>query len=118
MDWMLPRKGFASALLAVGMALLAAPWLLGFAGQREPLISACVIGGLLILVSLAGFRRLGWTDEAALTLGAWSMVAPFILGFSASAEPLWTHVAAGTAAILLGVAAADWRSRQPPTRLA
>ena len=118
MDWMLPRKGLAFAILAVGLALLAVPWLLGFADQREPLISACVIGGLMMLVSLAGFLRHGWTDEAALTLGAWAMVAPFLLGFSGSAEALWAHVAAGAAAILLGIAAADWRSRRPPTLLA
>lgn len=112
--WILPRGGFSFALLAVGLLLLALPWLLGFADQSEPLASATIIGGLLTLVAIAGFLRHGWTQEGALTLGAWSMVAPFVVGFADRSEPLWAHVAAGAAAILLGVAAADWRSLRPP----
>lgn len=113
MDRILPRKAFAAALLILGLVLLASPRLLGFEAERGALISAGIIGALLTAIALAAYRLRTWSDEASLTLGAWAMIAPFVLGFAERYEALWTHVGAGAAAMLLGVAAADWRARHP-----
>lgn len=45
-----------------------------------------------------------WHDWASGTLGAWLVVAPWVLGFSAVANATWNHVVVG----LLGVVVAAW----------
>jgi hypothetical protein len=115
MDRILPRNAFAISLLAFGIIFAASPYVIGFSEEPRAAASALAIGGLMALIAgAAGLLLKHSADEAALTLGAWSLVAPFVIGFADRPEALWGHLAAGVAAMLLGIAAADWRARHPP----
>lgn len=116
MKWTLSRAGLGTGMAAVGLLLLLSPWLFGFADEGGARTSAASIGAAMVLVgTAAGLMLKRWADEAALTLGAWALVAPFVIAFLDSTAALSVHVCAGVAAMLLGVAAADWRSRHPPS---
>lgn len=117
MEWTLSRAGLGMGMAAAGLLLLLSPWLFGFAEEGGARTSAASIGAAMVLVgTAAGLLGKQWADEAALTLGAWALVAPFVLGFVESTAAFSVHLCTGVAAMLLGVAAADWRSRHPPIR--
>jgi hypothetical protein len=104
--------------MTLALLLAASPWVLGFASSLSATLSACAIAALLALTAFADYRLREWADEASLTVGAWSLVAPFAIGFAEPSPALWTHLAAGAAALIIGVAASDWRAGRPPRLMA
>lgn len=105
----------ALGLLGLALLTLASPWLLGFSGNELAAVSACAIAALLMAGAVAGLaERSTLAETGALTIGAWSMVAPLLLGFAQDGAAFMAHVASGAAAMLLAATSVDWRSEGPP----
>ncbi len=110
------RKDVLSmGLLALGLVMAASPWLVGFSGNDAAALSACGIAALVMLAALAGLAgRDPVAAAGALTIGAWSMTEPILLGLVADAAAFVVHVAGGAAAMLLAATSVDWRPQGPP----
>lgn len=112
----LPRSDwFGPALLGVGLMLIASPWMLGYHNDYAPAATAWGMGALFFL--LGGVGMLGWRSGAeagALTAGAWTALAPVILGFFHNQTATAAHLAAGVAALALMAIEADWTRQDPP----
>jgi len=83
-----------------GTALVLAAWVLVSANQGRAAFSA-LLPGLLIL-ALTGINQIRFrpTFERAVALaGAWTVLAPWFLGFAANDAATWVHVTAGAAAM-------------------
>lgn len=110
MDW---RKALFGGQILVGLALAVTPWLFGFVGETVPAWTAWATGAVM---SLSGVAALAWFAFAAswvaLVAGVWSIVAPWLLTFSAQTAAMWSHVAAG-ALMAISAAAALWYEYQP-----
>ncbi len=84
-----------------GTALVLAAWVLVFADQGRAASSA-IAPGLLIL-ALTGINQIRFRPLLArgvALVGAWTVLAPFLLKFAANDAATWAHVTLG------GVAAA------------
>jgi hypothetical protein len=109
------RDAFVLTTLALSLLMIGSPWLLGFDENAVATISASGIGGLLVIppvLALVGRHHLA--TGAALTLGAWSLLAPIMLGFASELPALTVHMIAGFASMLLAVTSEDWHSLGPP----
>ena len=98
----------------VGICLMLSPWVLGYAGLASAAWCAWLTGGAMTLVSLGALVTLAeWEEWVNMLLGAWAVVAPWILGFSATATSVYTHVVAGL--IIVSLAAIElWSMRKGP----
>lgn len=109
------REGFVISLMALGLLMVGSPWLLGYSENELAAISACGIGTLLMVPAIAALMgREALAAGTALTLGAWSMLAPIVLGFATVLPALTAHLIGGVASMLLAVTSQDWRSQGPP----
>jgi hypothetical protein len=107
------KGGFAGALLLVGLGLFAAPWPGGFGTTAAA--SAGVLGlAFLMLFLAAAVELIDWAARGAIGVGAWSMVAPIVLGFHADEAALWTHLVAGALGVVAGVGGHDLLNRNRP----
>lgn len=110
MDW---RKALFGGQILVGLALAVTPWLFGFVGETVPAWTAWATGTVM---ALSGVAALAWFAFAAswvaLVAGVWSIVAPWLLAFSAQTAAMGSHVAAG-ALMAIFAAAALWHEYQP-----
>jgi hypothetical protein len=92
----------------LGLALIAAPFALGYRDNPAALWSSVVIGVVVVAVSgYKGYTRTperweGWVNVIA---GVAAVLVPFIFGFSALATALWASVLIGILiAALSGIA--------------
>jgi hypothetical protein len=86
--------------LALGMFLIACPWLFGFV-HRAAADNVWLTGGLIALCSIAAlvaFKE--WDEWINLLLGAWLIVSPWLLGF-AHTRAMHFSIAAGLVVIYL-----------------
>lgn len=109
----LNRIHVAASLAAAGAAVLLLPVLLGFGLPSAGAISSNVIG-VVMLLSAAGvaYGNLALWSALALGGGAWTLIAPVAFGFYDGGEAFWTHMAAGFAWILAGLAGHELVARQ------
>jgi hypothetical protein len=111
----LKQKSDLAAINIVN-ALLAAylffsPWLIDFTDVEPAFWNTWVCGPLIgILVITAVNALYDWEEWANVTLGLWTLVAPWVLGFFHVTEAMWTHVGVGLA-IALPAAVELWRMR-------
>lgn len=109
------REVFTIAMLGLALLLVGSPWLLGFSGNETAAISACGIGGLLMVPTVAALlERLDIASASSLTIGAWSLMAPIVLGFAQILPAMTVHIVAGFAAMLLAIANQNLPSAGPP----
>ncbi|KZC00843.1 MULTISPECIES: SPW repeat protein [Methylobacterium] len=90
---------------AAGVALLLAAWVLVFTDHARAAGSALLPG--LLIVTLYGANQIRFRavlERAVLIVGAWTLVAPWALGFAANDGATWSHVALGGVAIATAVA--------------
>ncbi|MBE7196691.1 SPW repeat protein [Methylobacterium sp. A49B] len=90
---------------AAGVALLLAAWVLVFTDHARAAGSALVPG--LLIITLYGVNQIRFRavlERAVLLVGAWTLVAPWALGFAANDGATWAHVALGSVAIATAVA--------------
>ncbi|MBI4498070.1 MAG: SPW repeat protein [Chloroflexi bacterium] len=89
----------------LGLALLVAPFVLGFSDHTAALWASLLLGGAITLVSvvkaLAQDAMATWEYWIAAIAGVVAVVAPFLLGFSDHAAALWTSLLLGTAVAAL-----------------
>jgi|Napbiome12C3dose_1001474.scaffolds.fasta_scaffold00001_295 uncharacterized membrane protein HdeD (DUF308 family) len=87
----------------LGLALIAAPYIFEYSGNMAALWSSLVIGAVLIVSSvLEGLAadRQKWEYWVAAFAGIAAILAPFVLGFSALTQAVWTLVIVGLAVLL------------------
>lgn len=97
-----------------GLSLLLAPPLLGFTDTPIAAWNSWVIGAAILAVAGAALVALKeWEEWTSLVLGAWTLVSPWILGFSAVQGAAVLHVLIGLTVI--AVAAVElWSERNRP----
>lgn len=72
------------------------PWVIGFASEAAPTWNAWIAGivlGALAVATLSAFAE--WEEWANLVIGLWLIVSPWLLGFMANINAMWTHVILG-----------------------
>lgn len=90
----------------VGLALVIAPFILGYSLQPTPLWTSLILGAMITLAS--GYKtltedRANWEGWVAGIAGIVAILAPFVLGFSAVSAALWTNIIlGGIVAVLAG----------------
>lgn len=93
------------ANIVLAAVLFISPWVLAFSAEQSASwnawISAAVIA-VLAIGALSFFQE--WEEWLNLIAGIWVVVSPWILGFAAITNAMWTHVVIG----LLVAAAAAW----------
>ena len=57
------------------------PWALSYAHEATPAWNAHIVGIVIAVAALAAFQK--WEEWINAALGAWLIVSPFILSFSA-----------------------------------
>jgi hypothetical protein len=91
--------------LVLAAFLFVSPWLFDFAGLAAAAWNAWVCGVIIAVLALAAIVRFAaWEEWINLALGAWLVIAPWVLGFSAAAAATWSHVILG----LVIIAFAGW----------
>jgi SPW repeat-containing protein len=87
--------------VGLGVWLLVSPWALGYSDQSAATMNALILGSILVLEEMleVGVHEMveEWIDLVA---GLWLMVAPFVLGFAASAPAAVNSVAVGLLTVL------------------
>lgn len=95
--------------IAAGLWLLAAPFLLGYGAVTAAVTNAIVVG--LAVLGLAWYRTANpakgtgasWTNA---TLGGWLILAPFVLGYSATGAAVANDIIVGLIVLTLGAVSA------------
>ena len=99
----------------LGMVLVFAPFILGFANNAAALWTSLIVGMATIILSwMEGVEEdsESWEYWIAGVLGLVAIAAPFVFGFSAHAVAMWTSVVVGVLiAILAGskLTTGQWR---------
>lgn len=104
------------ANLILGAVLFLSPWIFGFgagAASQNAYIAGIVIAALAI-AALAAFAV--WEEWLNLIVGLWTLIAPWVLGFSGNRTAMTVHVAIGIAVAVLA-AIELWMMSQIPPRL-
>ena len=96
----------ASALnVLLGIWLVIAPFLLGYADVGTTLWNDVIVGAIVLILAgtrvwrPAHNRWLSWTN---VVLGIWLAIAPFILSYTATTAALWNDIIVGIAVLILG----------------
>lgn len=109
----LKRIHVAATLAAAGAVVLLVPVLLDLELPSIGAISSNVIGVVMMLTAAGiAYGSLALWSALALGGGAWTLVAPVALGFYDGGEAFWTHMAAGFAWMLAGLAGHELLTRQ------
>lgn len=103
--------------LVLGLMLFFAPWAVAFAGEQTPAWTAWITGALIGAAGIAGLvgqaHAASWAN---LVLGVWAILAPWLLGFAANANAMWSHVILGV--LVVAAAAAElWMEHHSPPRV-
>lgn len=89
--------------LVLGLWMMASPWVLAYAAEMTPTRNAFIVGIFIAgLALLALFKVMAWEEWLSVALGAWLVISPWILGFSALATAMWNAVIVG---LVVGVLA-------------
>ena len=103
-------KALSWTNFALGMWLIAAPFVLLYRGTQAALWDDVTVGLLIAAYSLAGSRDIvgNWIVGA---LGLWALVSPFVLHFSNKTIPMRNNVIVGAAVTIVTIwlAANPWR---------
>ncbi|MER2265313.1 SPW repeat protein [Methylobacterium oxalidis] len=90
---------------AAGTALVLAAWVLVLADRGNAAASALLPGLLIFALSGANQIRFRAVFEQAVALaGAWTLLAPWALGFAANDAATWAHVTLGGVTIASALA--------------
>lgn len=87
----------------LGLMSLAAPFLLGFSGDSAALWTSLSVG--IVLMGASGFEwaakdRETWEYWVAGITGVTAVLAPFVFGFNAVTEAVWTLVTIGLVTVV------------------
>jgi len=100
--------------VVLGVWLFLAPFFGIGAGEPAAVWNSYIMGAIVALVSLAALSEPHkWEEWVNSAVGAWLILAPFVLNFSNLAGATWNQVIVG---VLIG-ADAIWAMRMPVYRL-
>lgn len=88
--------------VVIGVWLLVSPFVLGFSGYGVPTWNDAIAGVGILAVVHSSYRHEQWHGYAAVLLGVWVLISPWVLGYAQIAPALWNSVVAGI--ILAGAA--------------
>lgn len=93
------------SILLIAAYFVLAPWILGFSGVAAAAWTSWLVGGLLVVTSVAmvgmqGGAGLAWL---AVTFGVFAVAAPWLLGFTHATGAAWNAWLVGAATIVLAV---------------
>ncbi|ENN85412.1 hypothetical protein RHSP_52562 [Rhizobium freirei PRF 81] len=91
--------------LLLAVCLFVSPWIFGFTSEAMPSWNAWIVAvmlGLLASAALSAFAE--WEEWAKMVLGLWLIASPWLLGFAANANAMWTDIVLG----VLVAAASLW----------
>jgi hypothetical protein len=88
----------------LGLALIVAPFVLGYSGETNPMWTSVILGAIVFLVS--AYKALAqdkakWEAWMAVLAGVLAVIAPWALGFSAVNTAMWTSVILGVVVVIL-----------------
>lgn len=86
----------------LGLWLVISPWILQFQDSERALANAVIVGGVIVLMSLAAvvsFRN--WEEWIGMVIGAWLVVSPWVLGLAALTMVTWNFVIVGALVLAL-----------------
>src|SRR5438552_17306235 len=93
--------------LMLGLWLIVSPWALSYAGATRPAWNAHIVGIVIVVAAIAALTAFQqWEEWVNTALGAWLIVSPYLLGFSALSYALWNQIIVGLAVAILGIWAA------------
>ena len=81
------------ANLVLAVCLFISPWFFGFMAETTPTWNAWIVGialGVLAVAAISAFAE--WEEWANLVLGLWLIASPWLLGFTANVNAMWTSV--------------------------
>jgi hypothetical protein len=79
-----------------GLFLLFSPWMLGFTDTANASWNAWIVGAVIAIIALSSLIALyEWEEWVNLVLGAWAIIAPWALGFSALSGAVAAHIVVG-----------------------
>jgi hypothetical protein len=82
--------------LVLGLWLIVSPGVLGFATEPTPIWNAWVVGVVIAVAALAALIAFNqWEEWVEVALGAWLIISPYLLGFSAQTNATWNQVIVG-----------------------
>ena len=88
------RQDWANLVLAV--CLFVSPWVMRFAAEATPSWNAWIVAVMLAAMATAALSVFSeWEEWANLVLGLWLIASPWLLGFTANANAMWTVVVLG-----------------------
>ncbi|MEO3975018.1 SPW repeat protein [Streptomyces sp. CAU 1734] len=91
----------------VGLACAVSPWIVHFSGSQPALATHNLIMGVAIVVLALGFTvtpaRMYGLSWAMCAIGAWLVVAPWIVGSGPDKGVIWTNAVLGGLTFLLGL---------------
>lgn len=109
----LERRHVAAALGVAGAAVVILPVLLSLGLPSIGAISSNSVGVVMMLSAVGiGYGNLALWSALALGGGAWTLIAPVAFGFYDGGAAFWTHMAAGFAWMLAGLAGHELLQRQ------
>ncbi|MGO4683702.1 SPW repeat protein [Hyphomicrobium sp. 2TAF46] len=87
-----------SANVLLGIALFISPWALNYVTETNAALNAHIVGAVITLLALAAlFAFRVWEEWISAVLGAWLIIAPWVLNFSG-------HTVATRMSMLIGIA--------------
>lgn len=106
--------------LILGLWLLVSPWVLGFTSMVTPMWSHIIVGVIIALLALwralepADESRV-WASWAMAVLGLYSVISPWVFGYSATTRLVLSDVVAGIIIAALAIWTAMGRRLAPRT---
>lgn len=90
--------------IALGVWLLASPWILGFATNTTATANFALVGLALLAAAVgATFVPRAWEEWTEVALGAWLVISPWVLGFFALQNAMMNAVVTGIAVLALAL---------------
>jgi hypothetical protein len=96
---------------ALGILMVASPWLLGYSALEGATMNAVIIGFLVAALSALALTLLDrWEAWINAALGIWLVLSPWTLGFAIFEPARLSHLAIGI--FVLAIAGAEvWQTR-------
>src|SRR5512143_706761 len=89
--------------LVLGIWLIVSPLALAYTAQAAPAWNAYVVGAVIAVLSASALWQFQkWEEWLSAVFGAWLVISPWVLGFSASQVPTWNQIVVG---IIVGAVA-------------
>lgn len=117
-----PRaQAIETLALLTGVYLAASPWIAGFSGLSTLAVNNLIVGIAYAVLMSGGFGRayerthsMAW---AACALGAWTIVAPWVVsGDVSTTRTVVNNIIVGAVALLLGLAASAMSGERRSSR--